>query len=88
VLPYRSAAFQISDMHPSPRRIDLHHLVQNSCIDPIPFPELFRGADNQLFFSVDNPADVVGNTSGGKGGVGAPLEDNDRVTNMPELSCG
>jgi hypothetical protein len=51
--------------------------VQDSRVDAILFPELFRGADNELFFSVDNPADVIGDASGGKRGVRAPLKDDD-----------
>lgn len=73
----RSAAIQITDAHLYPRRIELLHLMQNPCFDSIPFPELFRGANNELFFRVDNPADIVGNPAGGKGGMGAPLEDDD-----------
>jgi hypothetical protein len=60
-------------MHLSPRRIDLRHFVQNSHVDSIPLPELFRGTDNELFFCVDDPADVIRDPSGGKGGVRAPL---------------
>jgi hypothetical protein len=67
-------------MHLSPRRIDLLNFVQDSCVNSILLPELFRGTDNQLFFGVDNPADVIGYASGGKRGVGAPLEyDNVQV---------
>ena len=73
-------------MHFSFRRIDLLHLMQNSYIDTILLPELFRGAYNELFFLVDNPADVIGNPSGGKGGVGAPLEDDD-VQLGPAAPC-
>ena len=75
-------------MHPSPRRIDLHHLVENSHVDSIFIPERFRGADNQFLFSVDNPADVVGNPSGGKGGVGALLEDDDIQLGPATLCLG
>jgi len=64
-------------MHLSPRRIDLYYFVQNSRVDTIPLPEFFRGADNELFFLVDNPADVVGDPSGRKGSVGTTLEDDD-----------
>jgi hypothetical protein len=62
--------------------------VQNSCVDPISLPEFFRGADNQLFFSVDNPADVVGNTSGGKGGVGTSLENDNILLGTATLCLG
>jgi hypothetical protein len=51
--------------------------VQNFCLDAILFPEFFRGADNELFFGIDNPADIVGYPSGGKRGVGTPLKDDD-----------
>ena len=89
-LPLRFAAFQVADTHRSPRRIDLLHLVQNSRVDSIPLPELFRGADNELFFLVDNPADVIGNPSGGKRGMWAPLEDDDPQlgTATPRLGGG
>jgi hypothetical protein len=50
--------------------------VQNFHVDSIPLPELFRRADNELLFSVDNPADVVRDPSGGKRGVKAPLEND------------
>jgi len=66
LLPGCFTAFQIADTYPSPRRIDLLHLVQNSRIDSIPLPKLFRCTDNELFFVVDNPADIVGDPSGGK----------------------
>ena len=77
-------------MHLSPRSIDLRHLVQNSHVDAILLPECFRATDNELFFRVDNPADVIRDTSGGKGGVGAPLEDNDIQlgTTTPCLGSG
>ena len=63
-------------MHPSPRCIDHLHLVQDSHVDPILVPEFFRCADNEGFFLVDNPADIVRDPSGGKGGVRASLEDD------------
>jgi hypothetical protein len=70
------AAFQVTNMHLSFRRIDLLHLMQDPHIDSIPLPELFRCTDNERLFLVDDPADIVGDSSGGKGGVRAPLEDN------------
>ena len=75
-------------MHLSPRRIDLLHLVQDSRVDSVPLPELFRGADNKLFFRVDNPADVIGNPSGGKGGVRAPLKYDDVQLGPAALCLG
>jgi hypothetical protein len=51
--------------------------VQDSDIDPILLPEFFRRANNERFFLVDNPADIVGDPSGGKGTVRASLEDDD-----------
>ncbi len=64
-------------MNLSPRNIDLCHFVQNSHVDSIRLPKFFRASDNEFLFRVDNPADVVGNASGGKGCVWAPLEDDD-----------
>jgi hypothetical protein len=51
--------------------------VKNSHVDSILLPEFFRGTDNERFSLVDNPADIVGDSSGGKGGVRASLEDDD-----------
>jgi hypothetical protein len=51
--------------------------MADSGIDPIAFPKFLRGADNEFFFRVDNPADVIRNASGGIGGVRAPLKDDD-----------
>jgi len=62
--------------------------VENSRVDSIPLPELFRGTDNEFFFRVDNPADVVGNPSGGKRGVWAPLEDDDIQLGPATLCLG
>jgi hypothetical protein len=87
-LPRRFAAVEIADTHLSPRRIDLLHFVQNSCVDSIPLAKLFRGADNELFFFVDNPADKVGNPSGGKGGVRAPLKYDDVHPGAAALCLG
>jgi hypothetical protein len=53
-------------MHLSPLRIYLHYLVQNPRIDSIPLPEYLRGADNEFFFRVNNPADVIGDSTGGE----------------------
>ena len=75
-------------MHLFPCRIDLFHFVQNFNFDSIPFPELFRGADNEFFFLVDNPADIVGNSSGGKRGVRAPFVDDDVQLGTAPLCLG
>src|SRR5512133_4182861 len=50
--------------------------MQNSHVDAMPLPEFFWSADNQRLFLVDNPADIVGDPSRGKGGVGAALEND------------
>lgn len=50
--------------------------MEDSDVNPVPLPELFRCADNERFFLVDNPADIVGDPSGGIGGMGTALEDN------------
>jgi len=58
--------------------------VLNPHVDAIPLPELFRGPDNQFFFRVDNPADVIRDPSGGKRGMGTPFEDDDvQLGTMP-----
>jgi hypothetical protein len=62
--------------------------VQDPHVDSIEFPELFRGTDNEFFFCVDNPADVVGDPSGGKGCVGTPFEDDDIQIGPAALCLG
>jgi len=62
--------------------------VQHSRVDAIALPEGFRGADDELFFRVDNPADVIGDPSGGKGRVRAPLEDDDLQLGPATFSLG
>ena len=59
-------------------------------IDPLPLPKLFRRADNQCFFFVDNPADIIGDPSGGIGGVRASLENDDIQVGSTAfgLGCG
>jgi hypothetical protein len=51
--------------------------VQNPHVDAIPLPKLFRGADYEFFFLVDDPADEIGDPSGGKGGMWTPFENDD-----------
>jgi hypothetical protein len=53
------------------------HLVANSHVDAVPFPEFFRSTNNELFFLVDDPADEIGDPSGGEGSVRTPFEDDD-----------
>jgi hypothetical protein len=50
--------------------------MKNSDVNPVPLPKLFRRTDNERFFPVDNPADIVGNPSGGKGGMRAALKND------------
>jgi hypothetical protein len=50
--------------------------MENSDINPVTLPKLFRCADNERFSIVDNPADIVWNPSGGKRGVWTPLEND------------
>jgi hypothetical protein len=49
--------------------------MANSDVNPFPLPKLFRCTDNQRFFPVDNPADIIGNPSGGKGGMRTAFKD-------------
>ncbi len=58
------AALQVTDADLPARRIDFFHFVVNTDVDPLPLPEPLWSADNQRVFPVDNPADVVGNSSG------------------------
>jgi hypothetical protein len=51
--------------------------MANSYVDPITLAELLRRTDDQYLLLVDNPADIVGDPSGGEGGVRAPLENDD-----------
>ena len=46
-------------------------------VDPIPLPKPFCCADDKRILFVDDPADIVGNSSGGIGDVRAPFEDDD-----------
>ena len=64
--PRHAATLQVTYPHLSRRRIDLFNFVEDSDINSIPGPELFRSADNECLFPVDNPADIVGNPSGRK----------------------
>ena len=73
-LPPDASALQVADTNPSRRRINLLDFMKNSDVNPVPLPKLLRGADYERFFLVDNPADIVGDPSGGKRGMGAALE--------------
>jgi hypothetical protein len=57
--------------------------VADPDVDPIPLPKSFRGADYQSIFLVDNPADIVGNPSGGIGRVRASLENDNLQVGTP-----
>lgn len=67
---------QIANPNFPSRWINLLNFMKNSDVNPFPLPKLFRSADNERFFLVDNPADIVGYPSGGKGGMRAALEDD------------
>lgn len=69
-------------MHPAPGRIDGFDLVQNARVDAIPLPELFRSANNEFCFFVDNTADVIGDPSSRVGGVRTPFK-NDNIQLRP-----
>jgi hypothetical protein len=60
--------------------------MQHAGIDAITLPEHFRGANDQFFFRVDNPADVIRDTSGGIGSVRTPLKD-DNIQLGPATLC-
>jgi hypothetical protein len=59
------SAFQVFSLHPLLTEIDFRNLLKNPGVDPLLFPESFRGSDHQAPYVIDNPADVVGNRSGG-----------------------
>jgi hypothetical protein len=75
-LPCFSVAFKITNKHLSPCRIDLFHFMQHSYIDFIVLPKLIRSTDNELFFCIDYPADVIRDTSSGIGSMWASLKDD------------
>ena len=81
---------QIANANLSPCRIDFLDFMADTDVDPLPLPKLFRRADNQCTFFVDNPADIIGDTSGGIGGVRASLENDDVQVGSTAfgLGCG
>jgi hypothetical protein len=81
---------QIADANLSPCRVNFLDFMADADVDPLPLPKLFRRADYKCIFPVDNPADIVGDPSGGIGGVGASLENDDlQVGTAPSgLGCG
>ena len=62
--------------------------MQDFCLDAILFPEFFWGANNEFFFRIDDPADIIGDPSGGKRGVGTPLKDDDVQLGPKPLCLG
>jgi len=58
-------------------QVNLGRLVEDAGIDPVFVAKFLRRDRNQFGDVVDNLADVVGNASGGVGGVGPLLEDHD-----------
>lgn len=76
LFPPDPAAAQITDTNFPRSRIKLLDFMENPNVNPVPLPKCFRSADDERFFLVDNPADIVGDPSGGIGGMGAALEDN------------
>jgi hypothetical protein len=67
---------QVADANLPPCRVDFLDFMADADVDPLPLPKDLRSADNKCIFPVDNPADIVGDTSGGIGGVGASLEND------------
>jgi hypothetical protein len=57
-------------------------------IDVLLFPKDFRTADDEGLYSIDKPADVVGNASGGIRGVGTLLNGNDFHFRLLAASLG
>jgi hypothetical protein len=57
-------------------------------VDPFLLAKLFRRADYKCIFTVDNPADIVGDTSGGIGGVGASFENDDLQVGAAAFGLG
>jgi hypothetical protein len=62
--------------------------MHDSHVDSIQLPEFFRRTDNERFFLVDNPADIVGYPSGGKRGVRTSLENDDIQLGTATLCLG
>jgi hypothetical protein len=88
-LPPGNVAEQVADANFPPCRINFLNFMVNSDVNPFPFPKLFRSADNERIFLVDNPADIVGNPSGGIGGMRAALEDDNlQLRTMTFGLCG
>jgi hypothetical protein len=75
-LPPDAIAQQITNPDSPRRRIKLLYFMVNSDVNSVPLPKLFRRTDNERFFPVDNPADIVRYSSGGKGGMRAALKDD------------
>jgi hypothetical protein len=71
-----------------PRRIDFFDFMADADIDPLFLPECFRSPDNERIFIVDNPADIVGNPSGGIRYVRAPLENDDLKVRTATFGLG
>jgi len=75
-LPRDTVAQQIANPDSPCPRIKLLYFMKNSDVNSVPLPKLFRCADNERFFPVDNPADIVRDSSRGKGGMRAALKDD------------
>ena len=57
-------------------RIYFFYLVLKPYVDPVPLPEPLGCADDECILVVDDPADIIGNSSGRIGYVRALLEDD------------
>ena len=64
-------------MHPPPGDVDGLYLVEGTCVDIVLITKSLRRTSDQRLDVVDNPADVVGDPSGGVGGVGTAFEGDD-----------
>jgi len=60
----RFSGFQIFSGNRSFPEVDYGNPVANPGVNILFFPESLRGADDQRFYGIDNPADVVGKPSG------------------------
>jgi len=75
-LPGDAVAQQIANPDSPCPRIKLLYFMVNSDVNSVPLPKFFRRTDNERFFPVDDPADIVGYSSGGKRGMRAALKDD------------
>jgi len=75
-LPRDAVAQQVANPDSPCPKIKLLYFMVDSDVNSVPLPKFFRRTDNERFFPVDNPADIVRYSSSGKGGMRAALEND------------